>query len=134
MQDLAPNHAPLRQPRRVLIVDQSADSRDVIRTVLERRGVEIYEALTARAGLEILRQQHPDVIVMDLETDAADDVHVQAAYDNERAANKTEMVILGNMRRDQFPADRHLVQKPYHYGALIEKIEQLASRGTCARS
>ncbi len=133
MPDLAPDHTPLRHAKRVLIVDRSDDSRDVIRTILERRGVEIYEALSARAGLEIVRQQRPDVIVLDLETDAADDVQVQAAYDDELATNKAEMVILGNLRRDQFHADRHLVRKPYHYGALIEKIEQLVSPGTAAR-
>ncbi len=114
-------------PTRVLIVDQSDDSRDVIRTVLERRGVEILEALSARAGLEILREQRPDVIVLDLEADAADDAQLQAQYDDELAANKAEMVILGNLRRDECPSSCHLVRKPYHYKALIEKIEQLAS-------
>lgn len=127
MPNLASDH-----PKRVLLVDQSDDSRDVLRTVLERRGVEIFEAPTARTGLEMLRQHHPDVIVLDLEAEAANDVTVRAAYDNERASNRAEMVILGNLRQDQQTADQHIVRKPYHYGPLIQKIEQLVGQATAA--
>ncbi len=130
MPNLAPNQTSAVTPKRVLIVDQSDDSRDVIRTILERRGVTIYEAPSARAGLDILRQQRPDVIVLDLETDAADDLQVQAQYNQELAHNRAEMVILGNMQRDPLLANRHIVRKPYHYGALIEKIEQLVRQTT----
>ncbi len=127
MPNLASDH-----PKRVLLVDRSDDSRDVLRTVLERRGVEIYEAPSAHTGLEMLRQHHPDVIVLDLEAEAANDATVRAAYDNERASNPAEMVILGNLRQDQQATDQHIVRKPYHYGPLIQKIEQLVGQATAA--
>jgi PleD family two-component response regulator len=113
------------QRRRVLIVDQSADSRNVFRTVLERRGIEILEASDARLGLEIVRQQRPEVVVLDLEAEAADDASVRAAYESELADHREELVILGNLRRSDVTADQRLVCKPYHYGPLIRRIEQL---------
>ncbi len=113
------------QRKRVLIVDQSADSRHVFRTVLERRGVQILEAPGARQGLEILRQQRPEVVILDLEAEAADDAAVRAAYDTEMAEHRAELVVLGNLRRSDMTADQHVVRKPYHYGPLIRKIEEL---------
>ncbi len=56
----------------VLIVDRSKDSREVLRTVLEKRGVRTWEAAEARRGVELARQHHPQVIVLDLEAGDAD--------------------------------------------------------------
>lgn len=115
----------LDQRRRVLIVDQSADSRSVLRTVLERRGVQIFEAPGARQGLEIVREQRPEVVVLDWESAAGEDASIRAAYESELTSHRAELVILGNLRRCELTADQHLVRKPYHYGPLIRKIEQL---------
>jgi CheY-like chemotaxis protein len=115
----------LTQRNRVLIIDQSADSRSVFRTVLERRGVRILEARGTREGLDIVRQQCPDVVVLDWESAAADDLSLCAACENEVARHGAELVILGNLRRSDLTPDQHLVRKPYHYGPLIRKIEQL---------
>ncbi len=128
MSKSACDHPGSGHARSVLLVDQSDDSRNVIRTVLERRGVEIFETPSARRGLEILRQYHPDVVVLDLETDAADDAQIRRDYDDEAASHQVEMVILGNLRQDSSAPDKHVIRKPYHYGPLIEKIEQLAQR------
>ncbi len=118
----------LDQRKCVLIVDQSADSRSVLRTVLERRGVQILESPCAAQGLELVRQHHPEVVVLDLESAAAEDSSVRAAYESELATHRAELVILGNLRRCEVPADKHLVRKPYHYAPLIRKIEQLIER------
>lgn len=119
--------------RRVLIVDQSEESRDVLRTVLERRGVEILEAPEARQGLSLLRQLRPEVVVLDMEAESADDLTVFAAMDRELALQHGEMVVLGNLRRGQASESSHLVPKPYHYGPLIRKIEQLVEQSVEAR-
>ncbi len=113
------------QPKRVLIVDPSADSRSVFRTVLERRGLCILEAPEAQQGLDILRQQRPEVVVLDGDSAGAEDPSMRAAYAHELTSRGAELVILGNVRRRDLGADPHLVGKPYHYGPLIRKIEAL---------
>jgi PleD family two-component response regulator len=127
MPDYVPDHR-----KRVLIVDPSADSRSVLRTVLERRGVRILEAFGARQGLDIVRQQRPEVVVLDWELAVAEDPSVRAAYRSELAGHGAELVILGNLRRSDLGADQHVVRKPYHYGPLIRKIEQLIEQSTDA--
>jgi DNA-binding response OmpR family regulator len=110
--------------RSVLIVDESAESREVLRTVLEHRGVRILEASQPREGLELARQHQPDLIVLDLELDSS-----PPEFPSELAAQATHptpLVLLGSARRKA--AGRHVgefVAKPYHYAPLVRRIEQL---------
>jgi CheY-like chemotaxis protein len=119
-------------PARVLIVDESQDSRDVFRTVLERKGVRILEAPEAQSGLQILKDLHPDVVVLDLESCAADHIAVQDAFGAEVQSTNASLVVLGNLRADD-SLGSHVVHKPYHYGPLIRKIEQLVDGSSADR-
>ena len=118
--------------RRVLIVDRSDESRDVLRTVLERRGIACLEAGEARAGLELARHHHPEVIVLDLEAEAADDQQICRGFADETRRSRSALVVLGSLSaRRGHPSATREVSKPYHYGALIRTIEELClpSRG-----
>jgi CheY-like chemotaxis protein len=116
----------------VLIVDRSEESRDVLRTVLENRGVNILEARQGAEGLELLREQRPSVVVLDLEVDASDSVELQDAFEDESRRNETSLVLLGKIRgagqsvcSDSTTEAKHVIAKPYHYAPLIRTIEQL---------
>jgi DNA-binding NtrC family response regulator len=125
MEVLQPMESPNNpSSARVLIVDESQDSRDVIRTMLERRGVRILEAPEATSGLAILRQQHPEVVVLDLESCTADPSAWPTAFGAEVESNNAALVVLGNLRAED-AVGSYVVHKPYHYGPLIRKIEQL---------
>jgi two-component system alkaline phosphatase synthesis response regulator PhoP len=110
----------------VLIVDHSEDSREVLRTALERRGVRTLEATEARQGMELARQFHPQVIVLDVDADAADDEHIRRQYCAESHAHDAYLVLLGRSvdYERALPRDR-VVPKPYHYAPLIRTIEAL---------
>jgi len=114
-------------PKRVLIIDRSADSRDVFRTVLERRGLEILEATEFRAGLDAIRQFHPQVVVMDLESTEEHSAAARRLLSSELADCDSRFVLLGAWA-DGGTAENHLVRKPYRYGPLVRKIEQLADQ------
>lgn len=121
-----------RRSASVLIVDRSEETRDVLRTILETRGVSILEARQGAEGLEMLREQHPRVVVLDLEGDASDPSTLQDAFENESRRNETSLVLLGRIEGairsddvDKMPNTRHIIEKPYHYGPLIRTIEQL---------
>lgn len=123
------NHPILGASRRVLIVDRSAESREVFRTVLQRRGMKILEAEEPLQGLELARQHTPDLIVLDVEAVAHSKYDVCADYSRQTRDQNTPLVLLG-ASRDQQNSDkrRQCVRKPYHYGPLIRKIEELLSQ------
>lgn len=113
--------------RSVLIVDQSDESREVFRLTLERKGMKIFETDNARQGLELAQRHHPDVIVLDMEAESANDTEIRNQYDTQSADHDSALVVLGAVRRDRTESDSstQFVSKPYHYAPLIRTIEQL---------
>ncbi len=64
---LAALHRLDERVRSIVIVDDTADARRLIRRILQARGAyQIYEAEDGRAGLELIRGQRPDLVVLDL--------------------------------------------------------------------
>jgi CheY-like chemotaxis protein len=55
-----------RAKRRILIVDDDADFRESTKILLEAYGYEVATAPTGRAGLEALKREPPDLLVVDV--------------------------------------------------------------------
>ncbi len=51
---------------RILVVEDEEDNRKILRDLLVNSGYEVLEALTGDEGVEIARQQRPDLILMDI--------------------------------------------------------------------
>jgi two-component system, response regulator RegA len=113
----------------VLIVDRSDETLEVLQTALERRGLRTFAATAADRGLALARQHCPDLIVLDLEMDASSPETLSAPFAAHAQAGHTPLVMLGTARRDtQRLPEGEFVAKPYHYGPLIRKIEELLTR------
>jgi CheY-like chemotaxis protein len=109
----------------VLIVDTCIEAREVLRTALERRGLQTLEASGAQLGLDLARQHQPDLIVLDLETVAVQAGRTAEQFQQALGSDDTPLVALGSARRTGKLLSGEFVAKPYHYGPLIHKIEQL---------
>jgi CheY-like chemotaxis protein len=114
----------------VLIVDASSESREILSTLLARRGATTLEAAEPRQAAELAELHQPDLIVFDADCDAsstgAPTLRLHAAADR----NGTPIVVLGTIRSSQISAaSGQFVSKPYHYGPLIRKIESLLAAG-----
>lgn len=111
---------------RVVIVDESAECREVLHTLLESRGVSAVEACRARDGLELVRRHHPEVVVLDLDVEDAVSVELQEALECESRTHDTKLVVLGKAKcySSRLP-DHQCLAKPYHYAPLIRTIERL---------
>ena len=53
-------------PPSVLVVDDVEDMRFVLRKVIERAGMQPVEAEDGRSALNVIRRQHPDIVVLDI--------------------------------------------------------------------
>jgi CheY-like chemotaxis protein len=51
---------------RILVVDDTPDTRRLMRRVLERASIAVSEAGTGEAGLDAIRRDRPDAVVLDL--------------------------------------------------------------------
>lgn len=54
------------QKRRILIIEDNLDNLELVRFLLEKSQFEVLEALDGRHGLELARQENPDLILLDL--------------------------------------------------------------------
>jgi CheY-like chemotaxis protein len=115
--------AVLLAKRSVLVVDPLEETQEVLRAALERRGIRILAASRRQQGLELAREHHPDLIVLDLECDSAGSAAAGVAI--ESLAGDTPLVMLGSARGQRPLPAGQIVAKPYHYAPLIRKIEEL---------
>jgi two-component system cell cycle response regulator DivK len=51
---------------RVLIVEDNFDNLALVRYLVERVGYEVLEAMNGIEGIRVAREQHPDLILMDM--------------------------------------------------------------------
>ena len=116
----------------VLIVDPSEDTRDVLQTILEAKGIPTIGAGLPETGLDLMRKLRPAVTVLDGE------IEVTPPHDDEDSPTKaflkastgpgSSLIILGSADAMDATGDKHLVRKPYHYGPLVRKIEELVEQ------
>jgi DNA-binding response OmpR family regulator len=50
----------------VLVIEDEADIRQLLRTLLEREGYKVAEAVEGRDGVRQFHQSHPDIVVLDV--------------------------------------------------------------------
>ena len=127
----------MNRPQSVLIVDRSEETREVLATVLGRRGVRTLSAAGGPQGLRLARDHHPDLIVLDLELFevAGGDEGLSAEFAEQSRSDRAPLVLLGTARRSSPPlSEGEFVSKPYHYAPLIRKIEELLSRPVASRA
>ena len=109
-------------PRRVLIVDPSAESREVLRTLLARRGVETAEAPRPEVAAELAASLGCDLIVVDGDSQRGPEGPRRLAAIAERTG--APLLVLGDWddrAAGQAPWQR--IAKPYHYAPLVHRIE-----------
>ena len=82
----------------VLIVDAADETREVLQTALEHRGLKTAAAVHARQGLAMAKELHPDLVVLDLEIDGeiTDDVAAQFAQQC-RLPIRLRLLLLGTV-------------------------------------
>jgi len=122
--------------RSVLVVDRSEETREVLRTALERRGLRTLAASRARRGLELARQHRPDLIVLDIESEGTNSEETYARFARQSLKNGTALLMLGHLRPSEASlGGEEFIAKPYHFGPLIRRIEELveATGQTLAR-
>jgi DNA-binding response OmpR family regulator len=112
--------------QRILIVDASSESREILRLLLERKGLEAFEASDSDRASQLVQQRQPHLIIYDMDSDLCPPS--QTCLDLQQAATRSNIpiVVLGTAKRPEGPTVAgQFVTKPYHYAPLIRRIEEL---------
>jgi len=115
----------------ILIVEDRANSRELLRTVLEQQGYVVQEAGDGDEALSRIRTQIPDLILMDLHLPGRDGYDILREIRNTPAMAALPVVAV---TANAMPGDREKVlsagftgyiSKPVALGQLREEVNRL---------
>jgi DNA-binding response OmpR family regulator len=116
---------------RVLVVDDDADIRGLVRTLLERAGAVVYEAPDGREGLREFHGRRPDLVILDVSMPVMDGWQV---LDRIRDMSDCPVIML-TARADELERVRGLhagaddyVVKPFGKQELVARVQALLRR------
>ena len=122
---------------RVLIVDDNAAVRGLVRAVLSAFGCEsVYEASSAQQCLEILKIEQMDIIILDWKMDPVDGLTlVKMLRDQDRSPNAFIPIIMltayAEPSKVQMARDAGVTEfmvKPFSSEALYRRIQAIVNR------
>jgi DNA-binding response OmpR family regulator len=121
--------------RRVVYIEDEPEMIDLVRLILNRRGYEIIGANGGREGLDIVRAQIPDLVLLDLMMPDMDgwDVYQQMKAD-EHTQNIPVIVVTAKAQSIDKVLGLHIakvddyISKPFSPQELVDSVERVISK------
>ena len=116
---------------RILLVEDDALSMKLMRDVLEAKGYAIVQATNGAAGLAIVREQLPNLIVMDIGLPVMDGVEVTRALKTDRDLASipilavTAYAMPGDEARMRSTGCDAFLTKPLSFSEFVSVVENL---------
>ncbi|HUX39595.1 MAG TPA: response regulator [Rectinemataceae bacterium] len=126
-----------RSPR-ALVVDDSANTREIEKSILELEGYEVECAEDGIEALELLKEKDFDVILSDIEMPRMDGITMIGNIRKDAAHARTPIVVVTSYadeatkaRAREAGADAHVIKAEFDRNGLVKTIEELleARRG-----
>ena len=117
--------------KKILIADDKATSRELIRTVLEPLGYEITEAADGLEAVRFAREVRPDLVVLDLHMPGLTGFEVLVELRGDKEFAKTPIMALtasamqGDRERALRAGFSSYVSKPIPLAALRSEVQRL---------
>lgn len=127
---------PFLEGLRVLVLDQEAEARDLLRTVLQQRGASVQTAASVAEALHCLETWRPDVLVSDSTSPEHDSYAVTGkvhSLEAERGGRIPAVVLTSVARTDErlrnmLAGVQSDIPKPVEPALLTSEIARLAGR------
>jgi two-component system, OmpR family, response regulator VicR len=121
--------------RRVVYIEDEPEMIDLVRLILNRRGYEIIGANGGREGLDLVRAQTPDLVLLDLMMPDMDgwDVYQQMKAD-EHTQNIPVIVVTAKAQSIDKVLGLHIakvddyISKPFSPQELVDSVEKVISK------
>ena len=120
----------------VLVVDDNADTRAVVRWMLERGGCRVLEAADGHEALEVVVESHPDLVLMDLSMPRVDGYDaIRQIRGREEFARLPIIAVTAFDRADSRDGAAeagcdHFLSKPIDFKRLEVLVEKLTKAPT----
>lgn len=116
----------------ILIIDDDAMFRDVVRMRLSAAGYQTFAAAGAEAGWELVKQHRPDVVLLDLVMPGADGVSFLRRLRGEPSLASTPVVVISGLSfmaltkaAEQLGVQSQLIKSRFSLGELVQRVMSL---------
>ena len=113
--------------RRILIIDDEADTRDVLRRRLKTSGFDVLEAANGPSGFDIAKQQKPDLIILDILMPGQDGLQTYRFLVQDPLTRTIPIIFLTALSAripSGFQKNHYVLGKPYNPIELIQLIQK----------
>jgi len=126
--------------RRVVYIEDEPEMIDLVRLILNRRGYEITGANGGREGLDLVRQETPELVLLDLMMPDMDgwDVYQQMKADA-RTQNIPVIVITAKAQSIDKVLGLHIakvddyISKPFSPQELVDSVDKVMAKHTAVK-
>ncbi|HEY7254174.1 MAG TPA: response regulator [Methylomirabilota bacterium] len=122
----------------ILYVEDNEMNRRIVRDLLRRTSYRLLEAPDGEAGVTMAREEHPDLILMDVQLPVVSGIEATRTLRGEPATAATPIIAItsfalaGDEQKAQEAGATAYLAKPYSPRDLLEMIRRLLPEGTGA--
>jgi two-component system cell cycle response regulator DivK len=127
--------------KRILVVEDQEDNRQILRDLLGSAGYDMIEADNGEDAIAAAREHHPDLILMDIQLPILDGYEATRRIKADAALRMIPIIVVtsyalsGDEDKARAAGCDDYVAKPYSPRALLSKVKQhLPSVSTLLRS
>jgi DNA-binding response OmpR family regulator len=120
----------LEAPRSILIIDDDTDMVEVLAMRFRRQGFEVETSHEGGRGLELAREVHPHLILLDLRLPDVDGLAICQQLTDDPSTCDIPVIIVSGMeksdiiRQTRCAGCQYYVRKPYDPNALLVLVER----------
>ena len=81
-------------PHKILVVEDTFDTREMVKTMLALEGYTVYEAADGKEGLAQAQGKHPDMILTDIRMPGMNGIEMVAQLRQDQSFAKTPILVL----------------------------------------
>jgi two-component system cell cycle response regulator DivK len=116
--------------KRILVVEDQEDNRQILRDLLTSAGFELLEATTGEEGVRLTESHHPDLILMDIQMPVVDGYEATRRIKGNATLSGIPIIVVtsyalsGDEAKARAAGADDYVTKPFSPRQLLAKIRQ----------
>lgn len=117
----------------ILVVEDQADNRKILRDLLTNSGFEVLEALDGAEGIRLAQSQQPDLILMDIQLPGIDGYEATRTIKDDKNLNDIPIIVVtsyalsGDEKKAYEAGCDAYVAKPYSPRQLLSMVKEFLS-------
>lgn len=121
--------------KRLAYIEDEAEMIDLVRLILGRRGYTVLGATGGREGLDLVRKEHPDLVLLDLMMPDMDGWDVYHQIKSDELTRDIPVIVITAKAQNidkilglRIAKVEDYIAKPFSPQELLERVEQVLSK------